>query len=152
MKTSTAVVSGIAALALIGGGTAYALTSSEPAPAPTPTATIEGPAPSAEATPEPTTEATPSAEPMPTPTFSATEATYIEYRYENPDYFAPLAHLSDAEFLAGGYEVCAQAEAGTPYYEIVIYPEHDLISQTVLREASILFCPDVYEANVGPLS
>jgi hypothetical protein len=119
MKTSTAVISGIAALALIGGGTAYALsTAGEPAPVETPAAVItETPTPSAEATPdaaetptpvdtsEPTPEPSETTSPAPveTPTHTEGEAFLIRITQED----LPELSLTADQILEAASVVCA---------------------------------------------
>lgn len=144
-KTTAALIGGVAAVALIGGGTAYALnqpeqTTTTATETPAPEATVE-PTPSAEPTPEATTPAS---------SHSDIEALYISYLHTN-DTLATLEGVTDEEFLAGGYEFCERAQAGEPYYDITIYPENGHASNVVRDAASLLFCPDVYEANVGSI-
>jgi hypothetical protein len=128
MKTSTAVISGIAALALIGGGTAYALSRAEqPAPVETPAAvSTETPAPTDGATPEPAvTRPTPTpfttppetVAPIPGPTYSAEEDEYLDGAHQLvPEELG----FSDDLLVAAGHEICQQHGSGLALEEISV--------------------------------
>lgn len=148
MKTSAVVVSGIAALALIGGSTAYALSSTAPEPTETPAAvSTESPAPaaSAEPTPEPSAEPTPEptvAAPTPTPTYTEAEALFIERVH--PEVLYDGIEITADETLALGWQVCAELATGTRLEEILIpsFPADHTVIQAILRgKAQELLCP-----------
>lgn len=128
MKTSTALISGIAALALIGGGTAYALSRAEqPAPIDTPAAIgTQTPASSDGATPEPAvTRPTPTpfttppetVAPIPGPTYSAEEDEYLDGAHR----LVPKElGFSDDYLVAAGHEICQQHGSGLVLEEISV--------------------------------
>jgi hypothetical protein len=150
MKTRIAVI-GALAVALIGGGTAYALTSGQ-TPAPSETVATS-PTPTDSATPEP--EPTPDAEGTPTadPTPSVDDDDgYLAYvRAEMPP-ITQLDRYSDGDLIALGHEACKQISEKTPLENLRLVDGEEptpqgywLDTSAVFNGALLHYCPELMQ-------
>ena len=145
MKRSTIVVAGVLALALVGGGTAFALTSADQEPL------------SAEA---PETSAPAPTEGSSTDATSAPEASApVEASPEDAEFLAVvrgellpdtgIADVSDEMLIEAGHEACEVVKAGTPPEDIrLVEGEEPARSGYYMDTSAILFgaqtvlCPE----------
>jgi hypothetical protein len=156
-RSTTAVIIGVLALGLVGGGTAVALTSNNPETVATdaPTATPEPTTPDPETTPaddatEPLTAETPAALDG-----DAADAKFLEIvRGELlPD--TQIGNATDAQLIAAGHDACQQATDHVPWEDIrVIKDEKPAASGYYMDTSAVLFgaqqiyCPETIQ-DVG---
>lgn len=149
MKTSTAVIAGVLALAFIGGGTAYAMTTTDDQPE----AVVQTETPAPEVTDEPAPAATESAAPedAPAPEATPSDPPEAEYTDTEQDYISFVKqeaavdglYPTDAEALSWGTYSCEQFAAGLDRREI--HPptgdDHPVLGNIVRDKAREMLCP-----------
>lgn len=160
-RSTTAVIISALALALIGGGTAVALTGNNPEPQPTETIVSE-PTPTG-ASAQPDTNESPAGgatEPLTAETpvaldGDAADAKFLEIvRGELlPD--TQIGNATDAQLIAAGHDACQQATDRVPWEDIrVVKDEKPATSGYYMDTSAILFgaqqiyCPETIE-DVG---
>lgn len=151
MKTAykAFIASGVA-LAAVGGGTAYALTTADAEP----TAVVQTETPAPEVSDEPTQEATEGVTPeeAPTPEATPTDPPEVEHTNAEQDYIAVMKqeaavdglYPTDAEVLSWGTYSCEQFAAGLDRSEIQppTGEDHPVLGNIARTKALELLCPD----------
>lgn len=153
MKRSTLAAIATAAVLAVGGGTAYALTSTqEPAPVETavigePTPTADVPADGAQADDSAPSPAT-STEPTPIPITGSGDEAFLAEVQRRMIPGSILDQFTNADLIAMGHDACAQLEAGAKFedvravegekpYENGAYYE----TSAIMNSAILAYCP-----------
>jgi hypothetical protein len=147
-RSTTAVIVGVLALGLVGGGTAMALSNSgEPAPeastsAPAP---VVSDAPAEAATDVPATPA-----PADSGQTSEADARFLKYVADEKPPISLLDGYTDAALIERGHEACVQAEASVPWEDIRLVDDEEptsagyyLDTSAILNGALYNYCPEL---------
>lgn len=153
-RSTTAVIVGVLALGLVGGGTAVALTGQEPAPAETtltePTATPD--------TGQPTTDETPAGdatEPLtakPSDAAPSADTLFLADVHDRLDSLGAATIIPDAtddQLIKAGHEACDALTAGTPFDDLSVINGEGRVQGSYLDSAMIatsgvlFYCPEL---------
>lgn len=154
-RSTTAVIVGVLALGLVGGGTAVALTGQDdPTPAETslsePTATPDTGQPDTDETPtddatEPLTAETPATDADP-------DAMFIDEardRLSGLGAATTIPNATDAQLMAGGHEACESMADGTAFSDVTVIEgeprtQGSYLDSAAIASAGLLFyCPEL---------
>lgn len=149
MKTRIAAIA-TAAVLLVGGGTAYALTTTGQEPAAVETTAASAPTPTETASGEPATEVSPEPEATADYITENDDAGYLAEVEKRTPPRTVLDQFTDAELIALGHEGCKQIDAGVKFEDLRLVDGeapsaggYYLDTSAVFNSALLNYCPQL---------